>query len=508
MSILFKEIEEETPSLQVSAADANGMRIITGRLVLDGSSTFAELEVRNRIDANATPEGWFHLSLVSSDGQPILLYNAIVVSFAKTSSATFPWRYKVFPNTIVLGEANYDQDYHISQISFRLDRLKYFFQYKNVEWQHITDFKDELKAFLSNQRNGVAHKDASTKSGRTYDFTDPDEIYVVHSPPPPLKVSADGIDYSISFGVSRLSMGISSAHIDSDAMITMSFEQSHDINQAMRKTLPISRFFNQLALEGLHFMGAVVSGKEQSQTGLGKVYLPDAPRPKVTSDRHYGFQSYQALFARWSDRKKLSSLMQSWLSLNSSAERRRFREFVDLVIRTRTTTSLYHHLTTLCAAIDCLPELNTSSKVDNIKLRAIADAAHLAAANKGLNLPVQRIIGLFGSIGSPTLKDRIKELFSHVAPETAEAIVNEFCKHVQRLRRISAHGNPSQDLRQPLLDPICTGLLCLCVLFDLKQAGFDEEKLDGHFEFPPKVGLREALEEIGRHCTERESISS
>lgn len=468
----FADLEDKYVSTAVTAVDDEIQ--LSGRIKLAGKETAADLETNRHFGSAKNEDGFFDLELKENGERRILLHKAFVKQSGASPFGRGTFRQLVFPNFVILDSQNLAEGHHVQRISFRIKNLDYFFWYECVEWHHLGDTKKDFVNYLELLRKDASTRYEFSRAEDDYDFTSPDEIYIVHRPPTSIEFTVGGVQYGVFMGMFSKGGAFRSVDLRHEPIATITFPQPVSLNEATTALWRWKRFFNQLAGANLELLGVSVCGSSEEDAHWSDVYLTNerwSPPPEHTER---DFHPSNTPLSNWSDRERFQALMVDWLS--GEDKRHRFRVFVDSVIGARYHGHGLNHISMLCAAIDSLSGLKSETKIGKKQIANMTTAAHEVAPG----IPKQRIQAALGLLSSTSLRHKIESVASRAAPDLDDTAIEQLSKHAKRLRNLAAHGMPAESLNQPLLHPVCDALLALCILYDQELAGLDTRNPGEH----------------------------
>jgi hypothetical protein len=488
----FQILEKDSqPTLVVSDDDRH---VITGRVTLAGNNTSADLETDTYLGRETTEEGWFDISLRQSNTSKILLHNSIRLQTADSPFHHGHWRQSIFPNVVVLDSQHLDDKCQVAKISFRLEKLGYFFRYETIEEHHLGDSADDFLAFLKRLREDASTRYDFSRAATDYDFEAPREIVVVHESPEEIRFQVGNNTYSVFIGYWSGGGVFNSVNMRHEPIASIEFDEPLSLDDAINAVWVWRRFFHQIAFGSLSLIGLSATGQASERPSWARLYLPNEREYGERKTTSSEFHPSDVPLSNWKQRGRLIELMSLWLE--GEGRHSRFRVFLDHVLQEHRTSNSLDHVTMLCSAIESIPDLVGPKSLNKDLLTKVADAAHAKAESLNLGISVNRFKGIIGQLANAPLSDRIRTLISSVANNLSEAQTNNLIRHTMRLRTLAAHGNASEPLRQPVLPPVIQALTALCVLYDLKTSGLTDADDQQNIRLIARGRLKYAVDTI------------
>ena len=313
----FRDLEKRYDGSHVHLEGTDNLA--SGTLTLDRRKTIVSFSSAKRTEYAADRNGWFDLRLRGINGTAILLKNALYLGSTTYGGKSSRIEQRIFPNTIVFNADKMAKDDKIHSMSFRLDRLEYFFWYGYIESHSL---------YEASRSNLAALRRLRRARRRSYDFAKPLELHLVHAPRKILGFKVDENTYEISSGVSVQEGGGNKLTLKAELAATIRFSRPVSVDEAIKNVWSWKRFFSQIAMEPLSLDGISCRASRKTYPEAA-IYLPNELREKSRkSDRfHPGDPPYN----RWKDRKALAGVMSTWLQRTNS--RRHFRSSVERVIK-------------------------------------------------------------------------------------------------------------------------------------------------------------------------------
>lgn len=469
----FKKLEakfERTPVKLLDYEDATGVLHLQGHDSILHFST-AEEFAPHGVDEN----GWFSLRLRASDGHEILIHHAV-----RTGSTQHGWKegkyhtIDIFPNVVISNSRGVSKTRSIRRISFRLNKLSQFFYYHHAETLRAHDLTEEQKALLEGLRYN-------------HDWGPflPDDIYIVHNYPEFFRFKVGNRAYSVWAGGTRTAASVSTLNAVVYPVPTIEFDEPVDIQEALDRIWEWRRFFNQLAQSELEFESVWLQGPGDDRSPIGNVYLPNLPnvqRRNTRQRRPHEVSVYNLPLSQWEEREQLGEVMRKWLELGE--ERRVFRTRLGGVIADMTERVDASDIIELSSGIEALDELGGKKSFPPNLVGEMAKAAAEKAKAAKIEISIERLGGVLGSLQRPSLALRLRELSRRVSPEVSEADADTLAKSVAKIRNTSAHGASLEAQIQPLVSPTIAALAALCGRFDLETAGMPSRASNGARSWP------------------------
>lgn len=445
----FEELEEQHQRSPLQVDDPK-ISDASGLLILAREKSEVVLSSSKPLTHTTDDSGWFDLRVRASNGEIILLRNAVTLE-TTSYGARNAFLEKIFPNIVVFRADHLGKDTRIIAITFSFPALKYFFYYQYFEWLGIHNADQKDLAILKKMRR--AHRSRP-------DFSHPTELYVIHrSPRYLIRFQAGDRKYSVFSGHSSVGPSWNNIEVRTQPFATISFGTSVTIDEAIDHIWEWKRFFEQVSFQPLNVETISANSKGRRPNVSSDIYLPNVSTERA--DIHPG----DIPLNLWKDRAPLSRGMQSWLS--KEPERRPFRVAIARVIdRSRERASL-DDIVTLCAAVESLTEFQEDSQLSSTQIDVLASAAQTAAVEQGIEVNPDRIRDLLQLLRSQSLPRRLKLLGRKLQPSIPKSDTELVMEVVRRLRTITAHGQSLKEIKLPQVAPAVQALLGMCVLYDL-----------------------------------------
>lgn len=470
----FADFHNDTFHDGVSVFLNDDTNSISGTIKLDGRKTAVDLFCEKSVGRKTTEEGWFDLVLFKdhkvAGNDKILLHDALQSGGGHYHRRISRWRHILYPNLIVYSAECLTEDHKLTEITFSLDRLYYFFWYQDIESHFLYEFGEKNTQDLLDMVRDFDReksKELGYESSReNYDFSDPHHVYFAHHRPDCLTFKIKDISYKVWAGSSG-GFGQQKVELLTQNFLAIKFPTPQTIDDALDFVNAWSRLFNQIAHERLDLKCVSATASDDPADGQAEFYMPNyIEEDEKPSSR---FHPSNVPFKMWSEKEQLLDFMIKWLEKND--ERNEFRAMVNSTLDARRRINDILQIGTLCAAIDSLREFKTNSKIPKSKIKEVAAVAYTEVQKLGLPIEKGRITGLLGNLNNLTLKDKLRQMLLLVVPDAKIDDISAFLKQVHRLRQVAAHGVESERLVQPIAYPVCESLKALCVLYDLITCG-------------------------------------
>lgn len=460
-----------------------------GVVVADGRASEAVLTSNEMLGAERRDRnGWFDLRLKTTNGNGILLHNALTVTSRMPTARGGQYEDTTFPNLIIFESHCLDRGGRVKAIRFAADKLHYFFHYRHIESHYLSNPPLEILRALKNIRKLPQYYP------REYDIFRPTEVRIVHRFPRPVRFRVADRTY----GVDVWPPG--GTEFGSDAHLQIGFDDPVSIDTALDRVWEWRRFFSQCALEALPLRYLAGRGRKAG-AGFASFYLPNVAIQPASNASTDGFHPSEAPLSGWQDRTSFAAVMKQWLQREE--ERSRFRANLDRVIEESKKRSELDHITTLCAGIESLSEFQQAAVFKAGDIEALVEGASSAARAASIDVTDDRLRGLLSMLNSQGLPQRLKMLGRVVQPDIGQAKFADLILSTLDLRRVAAHGHPVTDLSLPKLAPTIEALLAACVIWDLKTSGMpigtSPARLKALWRAEQSIGELTRLEQKGDH---------
>jgi hypothetical protein len=456
-----------------------------GVLTLDGpNSVLQTLGVDFRNIGLGKENGWFDLQIRAPKGNIILLHNSVRQN-AQTyflSDEQRQFSAEIYPNMVVEDVRGLDDDRRVRRANFRVTGMDSFFCYQHVE---------PLLGFDGSEGQVDALSSMRYQRENSVDPFAPRHVYVTHELPKYFEIEVEDRIYEVFAGARE---HIGSLHkIDYEAfpIASITFKSPVELDEMVGHVIAWRRLFSQLAMRPLAIEQLTVGGSTDEHVALADVYLTNSAHEKWATKGYYSLSPFEQPFNDWANREQLGEAHRSWLL--REPERRRFRIALDKVLRELASRSGASQLIELASGIESLKELGGSNDYPREIIQAMAEAAQSVSVENKRPVPLDRICGLLGNLGRPSLAHVMREMGRKalVSQSDVELIVSA----AGRIRNQAAHGRNVAGEKFPFISPTVRGLAALCARFDLVTSGFPVRK-EQSIELMPGKWLRDALEEL------------
>ena len=427
--------------------------------------------------------GWFSLRLRGSTGLEILIHHAVRIGWSEHGGhGEKAHTIDVFPNVVIANSQGISETQSVRRISFRLKKLSDFFYYRHAEALRAHDLTPEQKALLEGLRYN-----------RDWGPFLPEDIYVIHNYPEFFRFRIDDRTYSVWPGGTRTGATVSKLSAVVYPIPTIEFQEPVGIQEALDRVWEWRRFFAQLAQSQLEFEAVWLQGPGDERGPVGNAYLPNLPnlQPRKGRERKgHEVSAHNLPLTQWEEREQLGEVMEKWLELGE--QRRMFRSRLGGVIEDMADRVDASDIIELCSGIEALDELAEKDTFPAGLVGHMAKAAAEKAGEAKIEIPLDRLCGVLGSLQRPSLALRLRELSRRVSPSVPDADADILAKSAAKIRNTSAHGASLEAQIQPLVSPTIAALAALCSRFDLETAGMPCRGSNGARAWP-LVQFEEAM---------------
>jgi len=479
----FKELQEKHRQTVVRL-DHKGITG-TGVIALAGRETIVDLSGESLLALKAGRQGWFDLSLKSSEGAAIFLHNALLMSMRMPSPATRDYGCQVFPNFVAFDADGLGKDGKLREITFTMERLSDFFHYEVIEWQSLQNAPRDVQNALRKTR-----KDDGEYQ-RNHDFFHPSEVYIVHRPPRPFQFRIDERRYEVNIRTVGRSLVWNMAGVRALPFATIKFDTPVTIEVALSHAWDWRRFFVEIAAEPLPFIGISVLGRSARQFRPASLYLPNLDETRRSGTKHRDFYPALVPFSGWKKRKEFAELMAAWLHRQKT--RRIFRSNLDDVINEMHERVSLDQILKLAAGADSLKELDKASEYSSGLVAAMAKAAIETAKEHGVDVNASRVRGVLDTLLKQNFGRRLSFLFDAIAPASVGRDFSLLIDTIKKFRNAAAHGESGIEMSAPRLPAAVRGFAAACSLWDNMTSGLPAEETR---TFNPRFLLSDALSEL------------
>lgn len=412
--------------------------------------------------------GWFDIDFRDMQGNKIWVHNAINNGMrmpaikrkksGKGYESNGKYTSNIYPNYTIVDSQNLGPTKKIKKISFELLGLEDFFINNIIEWQIVHKLSEQQKKIIKSLRY--------TEAGFDYDFFDPSSFVIIHKSKKLIQFNVDGNEYAIEvYGSNKLKASY---------IASIKFLEATQLDYALEKIWNWRFFFNQLSLNEVPMTSIYLSGP-RSGNKYASLYISNWGVEVNKQNSHQKFHPIYNPYSKWSDRKKLTKVMQKWLSL--SDERMLYRRSINEAIKAIYGGLSYSWIISLCAAIESLRDFTYEKSYTKNDLKSMANAAKSAIDEGKVVKAVSfdRLRGLLGQLNSPSLKDRLRWLCQQNYPVLEFDDIDDFVDIVSKLRNTISHGEiPKYNSGE--LSSIVELLLNLCILYDQLSCGMVSNK--------------------------------
>lgn len=459
----FDELEKENSHTNVTFKhrDVTG----SGVLAIAGSDTLVKLSMSKHREFDTDNNGWFDISLSSGNGDKLFLHNALQ---SGTTSYGFDGRHyetTIFPNYIAFGADHLSETGQLTTIGFKLEGLERFFHLEVIERHHFYKANPEITRTLK----ALRHRD--NRYSKNYEFYFPNEVWLLHRLPRMQKFRVDDRVYEIHMGRSE-SLSWNDPQLKFMPLAFIHFDEPTSIDDAITHVWDWRRFFSQISMDQYPFQSIWARSKRRPR-GYASLYMPNLRERPKGKDRYLPHGSLAPLNG-WRARQELAGIMQNWLS--KQGERRVFRANVDSVIGEMNHTASPDHIVLLCAGIESVSEFDSASSYSKKDIEKLVAGATTAATVAGIEVQVERLRGLLGSLRKENVPRRIRALRETIktwVPDEWEIILEP----AQKIRNTRAHGGSGLEQLMANLSATTHALAGMLVVWDLKTSGLPFEKL-------------------------------
>ena len=458
-----------------------------GVLILDGDQTVLQTSgVPFHLQEIKDENGWFDLRIAGPDGKIMLLHNAILLSSTShhtTKGEPNSHSAEIYPNFLIDDIRGLDSNRRVRRVIFRITGLRNFFYYRHVEPLLRFSGSDEQISFLRSMR--ISELDPKEPFN-------PENVYVAHNYPVYFSIRIEGRTHEVYAG-GHETFGLHKIAYEAIPTASISFDEPINFDDAIGHALSWRRLFSQLAMMPLGIEELSVQGENSRESPVADVYLTNSAHEQWSTKGYYSLSPREQPFNEWDSRKALGEVHRKWLEKEPS--RRRFRIALDKVLEELVERSDASQLLALSAAIEGLKELGEANDFPVETIREMAIAAQKVSEDGGYPIPLDRILGLLGSIARPSLAHKITALGSRTAAKPDEVAL--ICKAAVRVRNLSAHGGQTTEQKWPIVSPTVRALAALCARFDLETCGFPSRS--EITDLMPVIWQHDSVEELKRY---------
>lgn len=478
----FEQIEEKYSAAHVRVCNEEGL---AGILRVAGRDTTIDLLSPKFFHLEKGEDGWFDLEMMGPDGHKIFAHNALSAGTGNcyghgTETTHFA---SVHPNILVIDSRGLDEDRHVGAVRFHIEGLENFFYYQHAEPLDRSCMSDEAKAILL----GMRYNPDEEK-----DFAAPEHVFIVHELKEALDFRVETRRYRVWMGGSE-TFGWHRIGFRVYPTAEIFFDQPVTIDEALNRVWEWRRFFAQMAMNHLNYIGIGFRASHDLRATVGSVYLPNTDRRKKDGRGPYDLHPAHLPLNGWSERDALAEAMQKWLARNS--ERRAFRARLDRVIENMNRRMDQMDLIELSAGIDSLAELGGKEAFPEGTIDRMVEAAHGAAAEKNVMVEPDRLRGILSQLQRRSLAEKMKELGRRAMPDHDFNDIELIVSTARKCRDDAAHRGAVSEQRQALIGPVVDALASMCVAFDLRDAGVPRKSSNASSAFW-SVRFRDAVHEI------------
>lgn len=469
----FKELEEH--------GGFSGFHILThtgsanGSFVLDRANTVFRVSAPDNALGDGDKDGWLNLELEQGDRTRIYLLHSIKLTETRSFNSGVT-ETQIFPNICIFGAEAISADRAVTSISFRLKGAGAFFYYQMISEKALSTSVPAID--LEALKMSRMLKDQIPET-----FV-PERVYVTHTMSEPLKFQVGATTYSMFLGASTRGPSLQAIDVDFYPILSLEFDAPTSINDAISSVYRWVGFFGQMACRRPVVEGMWVADRRVDPWGRADIYLPN----EDIGD--FGVHVGDIPLNGWGERDRLVQLMQSWLKRFD--ERKFFRQQIVAAMRQVEASLDPQVITALCAGIDSLPELGASTGRGKLPLQQMAEAAHSCLGANASSISMERISGLLGQLEKVSLSKKLTEVADAAASVISGVGLSAVVKAAMRLRQIGAHGS-SGEVRWPDLELAASGLLALCINYDLTTCGLGVSGANGE---PSLVAMKQLKRKV------------
>jgi len=428
------------------------------------------------------------LRMHSDDGKAIIAYHCVHLSILR-DPRTKAVKTDIFANIVILEADDISDKCEVRGLYFRFDGIDQFFNYDYIEWISTNSFEKRARQHTLNLRRDAQRRLRAKDLHRTYDFSSPTDVVVVHKPGRIVRFRVGEAKYEIGLAMST-GVGLRRANVDISHVARINFDKAVSIELALNRLLEWQRIFAQLSFQPVTTTEISLKEKTTSNVPWAHLYLPNSTSPNdSTFRRKTSFVKFP--YFEWKERGKFSGLMEAWV--DSEELRRRFRAEVDSVIRTIHERYSLNDIVTLCTAIESLPFSQSQPEYTDDQLSTIADAVEKSATEYHIKIDSERVAGVLKLLNFKSLQWRIKEVISKSNVNLTGKEKKSLLNAVARLRRAAAHGSEPTEYDMLRIGPTTVALAAVCVIYDLVTCDPNLKPADLSSYFHLKEGLSEIV---------------
>ena len=461
----FSELEEENSRTNVrfSYLGFGGAGVLT----IAGKDTVVKLSTSQFCNFDTDDNGWFDLALQSGNGDKLFLHNALQSGMTSYGTDVLHFETTIFPNYIAFGADHLSDTGQLTTIGFSLQGLDNFFHFEVIERHSLYKTPQDILSKLKKLRR------LRKQYRREYDLFRPHEVWLLHRLPRVLSFRVEDRIYEVHMGMEE-SLSWSNPQIKFMPLAFIHFDKPTTIDHAITHVLDWRRFFSQITMDQLPFRSICARSKRRPR-GYAPLYLPNLRERPVKKDRYLPHGSLAPLNG-WKERRELARVMQGWLT--KQEERRTFRANLESVIADMNDVASPDHIVLLCAGIESVGEFDSASPYSKEDIAKMVEGAAAGAVAAGIEVEVDRLRGLLGSLRKENLPRRVKALAAAIAslvPREYEIILGP----TQKIRNARAHGSSALEQFMPNLSAATHALAGMCVVWDQETSGLPFERMTG-----------------------------
>ena len=454
----FEQIEEKYSVAHVRVCEEESL---AGILRVAGRDTTIDLLSAKFFHLEKGENGWFDLEMMGPDGHKIFAHHALSAGTGNrygpgTETTHFA---SVNPNILVVDSRGLDEDRRVSAVRFQVEGFENFFYYQHAEPLDSSHMSDEAKAVLL----GMRYNPDEEK-----DFAAPEHVFIVHELQEAIDFRVEARRYRVWMGGSE-TFGWHKIGFRVYPTAEIFFDQPVTIDEALDRVWEWRRFFAQMAMNHLNFIGIGFRASHDPRATVGSVYLPNTERRKNNGRGPYDLHPAHLPLNGWGERNALAEAMRKWLEQNSS--RRAFRARLDRVIQNMNRRMDQMDLIELSAGIDSLAELGGKEAFPAGAIDSMVEAARGAAANKNVIVEADRLRGILSQLQRRSLGEKMKELGRRAMPDHDFNDIELVVSTARKCRNDAAHRGAVSEQRQAQIGPVVEALASICIAFDLRGAG-------------------------------------